>query len=196
MPKRLLSKLARKILPLPKEDEEAKHIQEWEAWKMSMSCKDKWLVMHCAEGCIVDCPVESLIYPQGECFRDMDNALYLAPWNRKTVHWGGIFSKHLQRIISDEYHNSESPAKKDAESFGMDEKEYGYYMGFEYYRARDLGRRSRLDDVCESHGGKVEDYYDWDSLAARGLEYDDSWGREHPSMYAFKQGKGLKFFFM
>ncbi|KAI4276425.1 MAG: hypothetical protein L6R38_005677 [Xanthoria sp. 2 TBL-2021] len=176
---------------------EAKFRPKWEAWKLSMSFKDKWYFAGAGpEGYVIDCPVESVIYPQGAMDVDMPKSqmgwgLREPPWDRPD--WYDPLHMRLLEIISGEYNNPDSPAKADAESLDLDEREYGWYMAKEHFRAREYGRRSRLDDVC---GGKAEDDYDWDTMGPRGLTYDESWGREHPSIYVFRQGKGLKFYWM
>ncbi|KAI4241185.1 MAG: hypothetical protein L6R40_004721 [Gallowayella cf. fulva] len=194
--------LARRLLHLPPKDLEAEALLEFTTWQDSMRGKNTWCFTP-GPLFILDCPVEDLIYPyQSGAFFTLqsmdspDDWFYTPPWTRQIGFWRSINSEHLQGLISKEYHDATSPAKEDARSLRMDEREYGYYMALEYLRARKKGRRSRLDDVAESHGGAVEDFYDWDGLAQRGIVYDDSWGREHPSIMAFRQGKGFRFYYM
>lgn len=173
----------------------AKFLPKWEKWKQSNSFQDKWYTCSSPEGYVLECPIESLIFPQGDVL--VESSLNLGswltgpPWSRPE--WYHPLHMRLLEIISEQYNNPDSPAKEDAEGLDLAEREYGYYMAKEHMRAREYGRRSRLDDVC---GGKADDYYDWDSMGRRGLTYDESWGREHPSIYVFRQGKGFKFYWM
>ena len=173
----------------------AKFLPKWEKWKQANSFQDKWYTCHSPEGYTFECPVESLIFPQCDLEVDrsppLSSCLIGPPWSRPD--WHTPLHLRLLETVSEQYNNPESPAKEDAESLDMDEREYGYYMAKEHWRAREHGRRSRLDAVC---GEKADDDYDWDSMAPRGLTYDESWGREHPSIYVFRQGKGFKFYWM
>ncbi|KAI4111235.1 MAG: hypothetical protein LQ339_000696 [Xanthoria mediterranea] len=204
MPGRLLVKLASRIrhygeAPAAREaredaEWEAGFRPKWEAWKRSFSFHDKWYRGYSgSDGCNIECPVESLRFPEGagDIGLPPDQFLFPAPWNRPQ--WHSPLHLRLLEIISGEYNNPNSPAKEDAESLELDEREYGWYMAREHIRAREFGRRSRLDDVCR---GKAQDDFDWDAMELRGMTYDESWGREHPSIYVFRQGKGFRYYYM
>ncbi|CAL8579880.1 hypothetical protein XPA_005610 [Xanthoria parietina] len=204
---RLLVKIASRIrhygeAPADREAREwAEALEEsrpqWEAWKRSFSFQDKWYCGHSGgDGCNILCPVESLRFPEGACDIGLSESsqgqwLTPAPWNQPQ--WHNPWNLRLVEIISGEYNNPNSPAKEDAESLELDEREYCWYMTREHIRAREFGRRSRLDDVC---GRKAEDDFDWDAMERRGMTYDKSWGREHPSIYVFRQGKGFRYYYM
>ncbi|KAL8671003.1 MAG: hypothetical protein Q9168_004474 [Polycauliona sp. 1 TL-2023] len=141
------------------EEAEAAAYPKWKAWKLSYSHKDKWYNSSGgSEGCGVECPVEDLIYPQGvtQALDDKFGTaswLHQAPWNHRA--WQDPLHQRLLQLVSDQYHDPNSPAREDAESMGfMDEQEYGFYMAKEHLRARRYGRRSRLDDVS---GRKADD---------------------------------------
>ncbi|KAI4222251.1 MAG: hypothetical protein LQ349_007674 [Xanthoria aureola] len=186
MPGRLLVKLASSIrhygeAPAAREAREDAKAEadirpQWEAWKRSFSFQDKWYCGHSGpDGCNIECPVESLRFPEGAGDIGLPKSsqgqfLIPAPWNRPQ--WHSPLNLRLVEIISGEYNNPNSPAKEDAESLELDEREYGWYMAREHIRAREFGRRSRLDDVC---GGKAKDDFDWDAMELRGMTYDKSW---------------------
>ncbi|KAL8996146.1 MAG: hypothetical protein Q9169_004293 [Polycauliona sp. 2 TL-2023] len=154
-------------------DFEAEFRPKWEAWKQMHSCQDKWDTFSSPEGYAFECPVDDLIYPQGSGAVEtpiLDSWLIGPPWSRAA--WFGPLHQRLLEIISEEYNDPASPAREDADSLNLDEREYGYYMAKEHLRAREYGRRSRLDDVC---GEKADDDYDWDTMGPRGLTYDESW---------------------